>query len=229
VSAAVTPRCARVFLVQDHPLMVLGTQNFLNGQPDMRVSGFAHTPAEVLPKLARCPSDLAVVEVSIVGPFDFTFLRELRGEHTTLPILVYSYHEEVIFAHRALDAGANGYLMKEARPETLAEAVRQVLAGEEYVSQRVRDRIRHESSHPRKHSCTPLNGSLINSLTNRELQIFQYLGDGFPLPRISQQLGLSRKAAGTALYRIRKKLGLDSETELLQFAAHWAYYEGDFS
>jgi DNA-binding NarL/FixJ family response regulator len=215
--------------MQNHPLMLLGTTAFLNSQPDLRVTASALTPEESFDRLAVSLPDVVVIEVSINGPFDFPFLERLRERHPRLPILVFSYHEEVIFARRALEAGANGYLMKEAKPDKLAEALRQILAGEIYLSDRVTARIEQEQSLRAGHLKTHLNGALVNSLSNRELQIFQLLGDGYPLARIQQELGLTRKGLTSACYRMRRKLGLANETELVQFACHWAYYEGDFS
>lgn len=215
--------------MQNHPLMVLGTSAFLNRQPDFSAEGSGLTPAESLAKIACSPPDAVVMEVSINGPYDFSFLKNFRKDYPSLPILAYSYHEEVIFARRALEAGANGYLMKEAPPLTLAEALRKILAGEVYLSSRVTERMELEQQLREARREDQLNGVLINSLSNRELQIFQLLGDGFPIARIERELGLTPKSVRCACYRIRQKLGLKSEIELTQFARHWAYYEGDFA
>lgn len=209
--------------------MVLGTTAFLNRQPDFAVQGSATDPQRALALLAASLPDLVTFELSINGPYDFPFLTLLRRTHPLLPILAYSYHEEVIFSRRALDAGANGYLMKDARPDDLAAAIRQILAGDIYLSDRVKTRIEREKRARREGRGEYLNGALVNSLTIRELQIFQFLGEAFSPARIQGELGLTSKALYSACYRMRRKLGLNSFAGLVQFACHWAYYEGDFS
>lgn len=219
----------RVFLMQNHPLMVLGTSSFLNRQDDFSVASSATTPAAALISLARTNADVVIVELSITGPFDFPFLKKLRAHHPSLPILAFSYHEEVIFARRALEAGANGYLMKEAEPDKLADALRQILAGHIYMSGRVKARIAREQMATRQGSAHSLNGARVNSLTIRELRIFQCLGDGFLPARIQDELQMTPAAFASACQRMRKKLDLARPEDLVQFASHWAYYEGDFS
>lgn len=209
--------------------MILGTTAFLNKQPDLVVRESAKTPADALEKLKNYSPDVAVLEVSLMGPYDIPFLRKLRRTHPSLPVLAYSYHEEVIFARRALNSGANGYLMKEAEPYKLAEALRYTVAGKVYLSERVTARIEKEKTLLRENRERELNGALVNSLSDRELQIFQFLGDGYSMERIRKELNLSRNTTRNACYRVRRKLGLHTDSELLQFAAHWAYYEGDFS
>lgn len=216
--------------MQNHPLMILGTITFLNAQSDIRVMGSSQTPGKSLEALAGHQPTLVVFELAITGPYDFADLKKLRRLFPTLPILVYSYHEEVIFARRALESGASGYLMKEAPPAELAEAIRQVVAGNTFLSHRVRQRIKREERAAADVRETPfLNGALVNSLSNRELHVFQLLGEGYPKEKIAQKVGLATKGFGHVLYRMRRKLGLATTASLIHFAFHWAYYEGDFS
>jgi DNA-binding NarL/FixJ family response regulator len=220
----ITSERRRVFLLQNHPLMVLGTRSFLERQDDLAVCGSALTPEEVEQKLPRPLPDVLVYELCITGPFDFAFLRKLRQKVRPVPILAYSYHEETIFAERALQAGASGYLMKEAEPDRLAVALRDVLEGQIYLSERVLRWKEREQQAP-----SSINGARVRSLSNRELQIFQALGEGGDDEAISTQTGLSPSTIAGALYRIRRKLDLKTREELLHFSMHWAYYEGDFS
>jgi len=215
---------ARIFLLQNHPLMVLGTQAFLNKQEGLSVCGHALVPEETYKKLPDPPPDLIVFELSICGPFDFSFLKKLRQALPDIPVLAYSYHEEMIFAQRAIEAGARGYLMKEAAPDNLAEAIRQVLKGRTYLAERVLQRQERDRRAP-----DATNGSLVQSLTNRELQIFQALGEGLTDDTISLQTGLTAQSISNAQYRMRKKMGLQNRAELVLCAMHWAYYEGDFA
>ncbi len=220
--AALAPH--RVFLLQNHPLMVLGTRTFIESQPDMIVCGAALVPGTVSENLPEPRPSVIILELSICGPFDFTFLQKLRKEFPEIPILAFSYHEEIIFAERALEAGANGFLMKETNPQNLGNAIRQVAAGQTYLSERVRHRLERE-----RQIGDALNGSRVKSFTNRELQIFQALGEGLSDDAIGIQTGLSRQAIGSAQYRMRKKLGLETRAQLADCARHWAYYEGDFA
>jgi DNA-binding NarL/FixJ family response regulator len=216
--------CRRIYLLQNHPLMIRGTRSFIDSQDDLKVCGSALVPEETLTNLPNPQPDAIVYELCIHGPFDFSFLKKVRQQLPGLPILAYSYHEEVIFAQRALDAGASGYLMKETAPGRLAAAIRQIVNGELYLSERMWQRLELE-----KQFGDSLNGSLVKSLTNRELEIFQALGEEFDDESIAARTGLSSAALATAQYRMRKKLGLQNRAELVQFALHWAYYEGDFA
>lgn len=210
--------------------MILGTSNYLNSQTGVHVAGSARTPAEAFGKLADRNPNLVLFELSIVGPFGFKELSHLRRIYPSIPVLVYSYHEEVVFAKRALEAGASGYLMKEAPPWMLAEAVREVTAGRIYISERVKIRMEMEKRVAAEGGVSRrMNGTLVNSLTNRELQILQFLGDGLSKERIQRELNLSPKRLNDIFYRMRKKLSLATTSELEQYAFHWAYYEGDFS
>jgi DNA-binding NarL/FixJ family response regulator len=221
---------AKVFLMQNHPLMILGTITFLNAQSDIRVTGSSQTPDEGFKALVDHRPTVVVFELAITGPYGFEDLKRLRRLFPALPILAYSYHEEVIFARRALESGASGYLMKEAPPAELAEAIRKVAAGKTFLSDRVRNRIEREKKASADGRETQfLNGALVNSFSNRELHVFQLLGEGYSKDRIAVKIGLAAKAFGNVLYRMRKKLGLTTTAALIHCAFHWAYYEGDFS
>jgi DNA-binding NarL/FixJ family response regulator len=221
---------AEVFLMQSHPLMILGTITFLNSLADVRVVGSSQTPEESFQTLASHRPNLIIFELAITGPYGFADLKKLRRLFPSLPVLVYSYHEEVIFARRALDSGAFGYVMKEAPPTDLAEAIRQVMAGKIFLSDRVKRRIERETLASSDGREIPfINGSVVNSLSNRELHVFQLLGEGCPPETIAERVGLVPQAFGNMLYRMKKKLGLATTAALIHCAFHWAYYEGDFS
>lgn len=215
----------KILLLQDHPLMVLGTQSFLDLQPGLKVCGSAPNPDAALTLQTEYSPDVILIELAIQGPFDFPFLRKLRKQTPQTPILSFSYHEEVIFAPRALDAGTNGYLMKEAPPDELVEAIRQVIDGKTYLSERVRRRIKKEQSQDAQ-----LNGQLIKSFSNLELQVFQALGgEESDHNTLAIRTGLKPQTIGGAQYRMIKKLGLATQKQLANCARHWAYYEGDFA
>jgi DNA-binding NarL/FixJ family response regulator len=213
-----TPPAKRgVLVVDDHPFMRAGIAQLIERQADLRVCGEAGNPAEALQALARAKPDLILTDLTMPGRSGLEFIKDLRAAHTDVAVLVISMHDEVVYAERALRAGARGYIMKEAGGENLLAAIRQVLRGEIYVSPRMSARILEGFSTTRPRG----SSSPIEKLTDREFEVFQLIGQGKSTRDIAQQLHLSTKTVDVHRSNIKAKLELGDVTALIRHAVRW--------
>jgi len=216
-SGAQTTARRRILIVEDHPMMRLGMTQLINGEPDLEVCGQAGDASEALKQLPGCRCDLVVCDVSLPGRSGLELIKDLAALHPGLPVLVISMFDETLHAERALRAGARGYLMKEAGGEKMLAAIRQVLAGRVYVSERMADRILNLFSGPRTRS----SSSPIEGLSDREFEVFHLIGEGRSTREIAKQLNLSVKTVDVHRGHIKGKLGLKDATALVRHAVRW--------
>jgi DNA-binding NarL/FixJ family response regulator len=217
VVAAAGPAKKQILLVDDHPFMRAGLAQLINKQPDMAVCGEAGDPIEAGQQIARLKVDLILSDITMPGRSGLEFLKDLKALYQDLPVLVVSMHDEMIYAERVLRAGGRGYIMKGAGGENLLAAVRQVLRGEVYISQRVSAKIvdTFSARKPRGSS------SPIEKLSDREFEIFQLVGIGESTREIAKRLGLSPKTVDVHRGKIKEKLELKDATELDRYAVRW--------
>ena len=214
---------ARIFIVDDHPIVRDGLARLIGtkAKADLMICGETDNAADAITSVARLNPDLAMVDISLRGCDGIELTKILRSRHNNLPILVLSMHDELLYAERALHAGANGYIMKNESSENLLLAIRKVLAGGVYVSESVSAeilrRIRREG--PGGPS------SPAAALSDRELEVFSLLGRAHTTRRIADELFLSVKTIETHLSRIKLKLGVESYNELIVRAALWVSSE----
>ena len=219
------PARKRILIVDDHPFMRAGLAQLIDKQPDMQVCGEAGDPAEALRKLAQLQVDLVLTDITMPGRSGIEFIKDVQAIHPKLPMLVVSMHDEVIYAERVLRAGARGYIMKEAGGENLLFAIRQVLAGQAYVSPRVSAKILDDLSGRKPRG----SSSPIEKLSDREFEIFQLVGHGKSTREIAKQLGLSPKTVDVHRANIKEKLGLKDATALVRHAVRWVETQGTAS
>jgi DNA-binding NarL/FixJ family response regulator len=211
-----------LLVVDDHPFMRAGIAQLIERQPDLRVCGEAGQPSEAFAALARTRPDLVLTDLTMPGRSGLEFIRDLRAAEPNLAILVISMHDELVYAERALRAGARGYIMKEAGGEALLAAIRQVLRGEVYVSPRMSARLLDALSARRPRA----SHSPIEQLTDREFEVFQLIGQGKGTREIAAQLGLSPKTVDVHRANLRAKLKLGDMTALIQHAVRWVETRG---
>ena len=212
----------RILLVDDHPFMRAGLAQLIDRQPDLAVCGEAGNPSEAGGLLARTVVDLLLTDITMPGRSGLEFIKDVRAVHPRLPILVISMHDELIYAERALKAGARGYIMKEAGGENLLAAIRQILAGQIYVSARMSGRILDNlSSRKPRGSQSP-----IQQLTDREFEVFQLIGQGLSTRDIAERLHLSSKTVDVHRGHIKEKLDLKDVTALVRHAVRWTETQG---
>jgi DNA-binding NarL/FixJ family response regulator len=211
------PQKSRIFLVDDHPIVITGFTLMLNAQPDLEVCGTASSAEAGLEKIPGLKPDLVITDVTLPGRNGLDLLRDLSAVVPGCRVLVVSMHDERLYAERALRAGARGYLMKEAGSENMLAAIRHVLAGEVYVSERMQAKILSAMiGHQPKAS-----GSPIEKLSDREFEVFRLLGEGKTTKEIADQLHLSHKTVAVHRGNIKEKLGMTHANELVHQAVRW--------
>ena len=203
-----------VFIIDDHPIVRKGLVQLLDQEPDLVVCGEAADVREARLGLERTRPDVVILDLSLRDSDGLELIKEIRAKHGQLPVLVLSMHDETIYAERLLSAGANGYIMKQAAGDQLVVALRRVLAGGVYVSDRIgASMIERFAVTRRKHTIDP-----IERLSNREVQVLNLIGRGKSTREIAKDLSLSIKTIESHRQRIKKKLSLDSSPRLVQFA-----------
>jgi DNA-binding NarL/FixJ family response regulator len=212
----------RILLVDDHPFMRAGLAQLIDKQPDLQICGEAGEPAAAMQALAKSNFDLVLTDMTMPGRSGIEFVKDVLALHPSLPILVVSMHDEVIYAERVLRAGARGYIMKEAGGENMLLAIRQVLAGQVYVSPRVSAKILDNMSGRRPRG----SNSPIEKLSDREFEVFQMVGQGKSTRDIAKQINLSPKTVDVHRANIKEKLGLKDATALVRHAVRWVETQG---
>ncbi len=207
----------RILLVDDHPFMRAGLAQLIDRQADMMVCGEAGDPVAAFHALERTKPDLVLTDLTMPGRSGLEFIKDLRAAEPELAILVISMHDEVVYAERALRAGARGYIMKEAGGENLLAALRHVLRGQVYVSLRMSARILEGLAGARPRG----SSSPIEKLTDREFEIFQLIGQGKSTRDIAAQLHLSPKTVDVHRSHLKEKLDLKDATALIRHAVRW--------
>jgi DNA-binding NarL/FixJ family response regulator len=207
----------RILVVDDHPIVRQGLALLINREPDMVVCGEAEEAMGALHVLASARPDVLIVDISLNGPDGLDLLKSIRATHPTLPVLILSMHDESIYSERALRAGANGYIMKQEATEKVLVALRRILSGEIYVSDRLANKML-------KHYITgsgTLRSSSIADLSDRELEVFRLIGEGHGTRQIADELHISIKTVESYQAHIKEKLSLRSARELMQHAIQW--------
>ena len=206
----------KILIVDDHPLVRAGLAQLIGDCPDLEVCAEAADMAEALKQIDSTNPDLAIIDLSLAGGSGLDLIEHIKSRNRNILMLVASMHDEMLYAERVLAAGARGYINKQEAQDSIIRAIRQVLGGKVYLSEAMTERM--------------LNGLVnigpekrdIDSLSNRELQVFELIGQGVPSGQIASQLNLSIKTIETHQAHIKRKLGLGSAHELNQRAIRWA-------
>ena len=206
-----------VFIVDDHPLVREGLTNLINGQSDLAVCGEAKDSAEAIDGIAKERPDVAIIDISLTNESGLELIKNLVKQFPQVAVVVLSMHDEALYAERALRAGARGYVMKHETSKSVLASIRRVIGGDIYVSERIVNRMALRLSSARK----PLATSPVERLSDRELEIFQLLGQGRTPSEIARDLNLSLKTVQAYCARAKEKFGVTSLTELLRAAIRW--------
>ena len=207
----------RVLIVDDHPMTRTGLAYLVNHQPDMTTCYEAQNAAEALEGVLSTTPDLVLTDFTLPDKNGLELIKDIRAVRPDLPILVISMHEESLYAERALRAGARGYITKEEGGERLMRAIRHVLSGTIYVSDKMSARILELfSGGPSRQQ-----RSLVQNLTDREFETFELFGDGLSTQQIATRLCVSMKTISAHRANIKKKLQLRTTNELIAYAARW--------
>jgi DNA-binding NarL/FixJ family response regulator len=208
---------AQVVLVEDHPMFREQLAQLINKQPDMRVCAEANNARDGLAAIGQHQVSLAVIDITLKGASGLELLKDLRAQGNMVPVLMLSMHPESLYAERALRAGANGYITKEEASAKVMTAIRQVLAGEIYLDARFMKRmVQHILVAPGNNS-TPS----VERLTDRELAVFELIGEGRTTREIGVRLRVTAATIETYRARIKEKLGLENAAQLHARASGW--------
>jgi DNA-binding NarL/FixJ family response regulator len=211
------PARKRIFLVDDHPMMRDAMSTLIDTEPGLLCCGGAKSAEEALDEIARCKPDLIITDITLPSRSGLDPIKDLAAMYPELPVFVYSMHDEIFYAERALRAGARGYLMKEAGSEKMLEAIHQLLAGQVCVSPKLAAKILNQfSGAPSRGSNSP-----VEKLTNREFDVYQLIGKGRSTKEIADQLHISPKTVAIHREHIKEKLAITNATELTHHAIRW--------
>src|SRR5690349_436450 len=209
---------SHVVVIEDHPVLSSGLRQLIDNQPDLACVGVADNISDGKRLVEERKPNLTVLDLRLKGGDALDFIKTLRVEHPEAKVLVLSQYDELIFAERALRAGASGYIMKENATDEVLRALRKVLSGELYFSERVAAAVVQRTL--REKPLASREG--VERLSDREMQVFQLLGAAYSAREIADQFHLSRKTVETHCEKIKHKLNLHNAAELKQFARRWA-------
>jgi DNA-binding NarL/FixJ family response regulator len=210
---------ARVVLVEDHPMFREQLAHLINKQSDMAVCAEVNNAGEALAVINREQPALAIIDITLKDSSGLELLKDLRAQEIQVPVLMLSMHPESLYAERALRAGANGYITKEEASAKVMTAIRQVLAGEVYLDPRFMKRMVSKILvNPRNNSAAP-----IERLTDRELAVFELIGEGRTTREIGLRLRVGVATIETYRARIKEKLGLENAGQLHARASSWVH------
>ena len=211
----------RILIVDDHPIFRHGLGQLIGQENDLEVCGQAEDYHNAIKAVETLKPDMIIVDITLKDMSGIDLIKEVHKYHKGMPMLVISMHDELLYAERAFRAGAKGYVMKQEASESVVQAIRQVLSGGIYASKRVTENIMTRfidgSGEPSE--------SPLKALTDREVEVFQLIGEGLSISEIGHRLHLSVKTIGTYRERIKEKLNLKNATELLRYALNWVEKE----
>jgi DNA-binding NarL/FixJ family response regulator len=211
----------QVFLVEDHPITREGFAQLINFQDDLQVCGEAGNVAAALTGIQKARPDLVIVDISLAESNGLELIKSLKAQCSSLVILVLSTYDELLYAERAIRAGARGYVMKQAPTVEVMKAIRTTLEGELYLSEKMRSRLVHRHLRTKKE----VNRSEIDVLSDRELEVFQMIGNGCTTREIAAKLHVSLSTVETHRAHIKEKLNLANAVELVRRAVEWVNKE----
>ncbi len=207
----------RVLLVDDHPIVRQGLALLIDRETDLCVCGEAEGAHTSFRAIETLRPDIVVLDISLSGPDGLDVLKEIRMKSGALPVLILSMHDESIYAERAMRAGANGYIMKQEATEKVLIAIRRILQGDVYLS----DRLTTTMLQQFVRGAAPTKSSPLLNLTDRELEVFRLIGEGHGTRQIADELHLSVKTIESYQAHIKEKLALRNARELVQHAIEW--------
>jgi len=212
----------RVFIVDDHPAIREAVADTIDGTMDLEICGQASSSDEAFRMIEDLEPDVAIVDISLNDAHGLDLVQNVRAQYPDVKMIVFSMYDENVYAERAIRAGASGYLMKSEPTKSVIEAIRSVHRGEVYLSRKMASRILNKVAMGRNSEPS----FAIDELTDREMAVFQMLGQGYSVQEIQDRLSLSRKTIETYRRRAKEKLGFDTVSELLQYAVQWTYGQG---
>lgn len=212
------PDIINIIIVDDHPIVRQGLSQLIEHEPDLKVCAQAEDAPEAMALIKKSRPDFAIVDISLKETSGMELIKDIKAAYPNMPILALSMHDESLYAERALRAGARGYLMKSEGTTKVVDAVRKITEGRIYVSDSITAKMMNKivGGEPN------VGVSAIDKLSDRELEVFSLIGQGYGTRLIAERLHLSIKTIETYRSHIKEKLNLSDATELLQYAIRWS-------
>lgn len=210
----------KVFILDDHPIVRQGLAQLINKEPDLEVCGEASNSVQAFRSISVTKPDVIIVDISLEGSSGVEFIKTAKEQLPELLLLVHSMHDEILYAKRVLKAGARGYVVKRDSPEKVIIAIRRILGGQIYMSEVITERMLEQRYNGISSHLSPME-----VLSDRELEVFQLIGEGETALKIAKQLHLSIKTVETYRARIKEKLNLQDNMKLIRSAIRWVTSE----
>jgi DNA-binding NarL/FixJ family response regulator len=212
------PKQHRIVIVDDHPIVRQGLVQLIDQEDDLHICGQAEDAQQAMQAIHALKPNLVIVDVSLKTGSGIDLIKDIKTQFPSLPVLTLSMHDEALYAERALRAGARGYIMKQEAPEEVVSAIRRVLAGTVYVSPGMAAKmVGRITAGPGEKGTSP-----VDRLSDRELEVFRLIGEGYGTREMAEKLYLSVKTIETYRAHIKEKLNLQDANELLRAAIRWA-------
>jgi DNA-binding NarL/FixJ family response regulator len=211
-------RKRKILIVDDHPIFCLGMSELINKERDLTVCGSEESAANACKAIDRLAPDLVIVDIALKDSDGLDLVKAINARYANLPVLVLSMYDESLYAERALQAGARGYVMKQEAIAQVVKALREVLSGGIYASSSVKENAFQRLVSRRKQNTE----SPIDALSDRELEVFRLIGEGLSTREIADRLKLSIKTIGTYSEKIKEKFDLKNYTQLVKMAVYWS-------
>ncbi len=212
-------RAIEILIVDDHPLLRQGLRAIIDSEADLHVCGEAEDVPQALDAVSNLKPDLVIIDISLKGRSGIELLKELKLSHPDLPAMILSMHDETLYAERAIRSGARGYVMKQEALTKITVAIRRIMAGELYVSDRMSSALLRRLVGG---ASAVTNRTPVGQLSDREMQVFQLIGLGRTTRQIAEALDVSTKTVESHREHLKAKLGLQSAAALLRFAIEHA-------
>ncbi|MCX5659583.1 MAG: response regulator transcription factor [Planctomycetota bacterium] len=217
-----TAKDVRILVVDDHSIVRRGLVDVIKREPGMTVCAEAASAKEAIQAIREHKPRLAIMDLSLQDFSGMELIKQIKAMDPAVSMIVHSIHDELLYAERALRAGAHGYVMKSEETEKLVAAIRTVVKGEIFVSDRMSSRILGRMMG----SKVDINSQPIEMLSDRELEVFEDLGRGQGTRQIAEKLCVSIKTVESHRESIKTKLNLKTASELIHVATHWVMREG---
>lgn len=211
----------KVVLVEDHPMFRERIAQLINKDLQMTVCGEAENTTDAMRIILEMKPDIAIVDITLTGSSGLELIKDMQSQGIEVPVLVLSMHDELLYAERALRAGAKGYITKNQASAQVKLAIQTVLGGDVYLSPQMTNRVLRRMSKGSEDKATG-----VAALTDRELEVFRLLGCGRNSREIAEEIGLGDATINSYRFRIREKLGIRNSAELYNQAAQWVKEHG---
>lgn len=216
-AAKIADKAARIMVVDDHPALCEGLGHRIESQADMTICGQAADVNEALQKIPELDPDVVIVDIALKNSNGMELIKAIQSRFKRVRTLVHSMYQEALYADRCLRAGAAGYVNKEAHPDEVIKALREILAGRIYLSSALTSEMLVRTARG-----TPPQTGVIGSLTDRQLEVFRLIAEGLSAQRIADRLHISVHTVETHRENIKRKLNVDTIGELTRHAVLWA-------